>query len=286
MRKPIVAGQFYSSDKNKLGNTIAKFLKPDSKKYKKPITACIVPHAGYVFSGKLAGNVYSKIKEKPDTIILLGANHMGIESGFAISSQDFATPFGVVKNDIEFTSKLLSGSKKGKSFNLDETAGDKLAHQEEHSMEVQLPFLQYLFPNAKIVPIICRGLESLNAIKELAELIFSISIKLKRKILVVASSDFTHYGDSFNFVPFIEDIKENLYKLDRKAIDSILKFNTKEFFVNSAKTTICGVGAIGLCIELARILNCKNAELVEYYASGDITKDWNNFVGYGGIVFY
>jgi MEMO1 family protein len=285
MRKAKFASSFYLQDKTQLEKMISEFLSKNNSKKSKKIKACIVPHAGYVFSGKLAGNVYSQIKEKPDTIILLGANHIGTESGFAVSSQDFETPLGIIRNDIEFTSKLLSESKK-KSFNLDETKRDKIAHQEEHSIEVQLPFLQYLFPNAKIVPIICQAEENINAIKELAELIFGISIKLKRKILVIASSDFTHYGDSFNFFPFIDNIKENLHKLDRKAIDSILKFNTKEFFVNSNKTTICGVGAIGLCIELARVLNCKKSELVDYYTSGDITKDWNNCVSYAGIVFY
>ncbi len=293
MRRAIVAGSFYPTNKEALekqikesflGNLGPKSL--PSKIGKGKIFGVIVPHAGYVYSGQCAAHAYKAIaeSEKPDTFVILGTNHTGYaESGFAVSSQDFETPLSIVRNDKEFSELLISAKKT--RFSIGETAGDKMAHQYEHSIEVQLPFLQFIFQDKfKIVPIICQ-IRSYESYEEFAKLLVGTVRKLKRKICIIASSDFTHFGMNYGFFPFSIDIKESLYKLDRDAINSVLKFKTTNFLEKAEKTTICGAGAIASCIEICKQLKSKKAELLKYYTSGDISGDYNNAVGYASIEF-
>lgn len=287
MRKAIVAGSFYPADKDKLREDIRNFLN-DAKGIKKPerdkIYGVVSPHAGYICSGQCAAYSYSEIIEsgRVETFIILGTNHTGyVESDFALSGEDFETPLGIAKNDKEFYDLLIS---KGKGV-CGDSARDKIAHQNEHSIEVQLPFLQFLFGNKfKIVPIICKT-TNLEKDVNFAKLIIETAKKLKRKTFIIASGDFTHYGFSYGFVPFSTNIKENLYSLDKGAIDLIIKLRTRELLAYSSKTTICGAGAIALAIETCKLLGSKKAELLKYCTSGEITGDYSNAVGYSSIVF-
>lgn len=295
MRKATAAGSFYPAEKeflekqikeSFLGNLGPKSLPP--KKKGEAVIGTIVPHAGYVYSGQCAAHAYKAIAEaeKQDTFIVLGTNHTGYtESNFAISTQDFETPLGIVENDKEFSKLLLESGSKGKRFSAGETAGDKMAHQYEHSIEVQLPFLQFILKQFKIVPIIVMPHMTYESYKDFAKLIIDTAKKLKRNICVIASSDFTHFGMAYGFFPFSSDVKENLYKLDKDSIDSILEFNTKEFLAKAQETTICGAGAIALCIEICKQLKSKNAKLLKYYTSGDLSGDYNTAVGYASISF-
>lgn len=266
IRKPIVAGKFYPADKAELEKQVKSFIK---KNQDNSIKAAIVPHAGYMFSGKCAGKIYSLLPSV-ETYILLGVNHNALGKDIALSLENFETPLGIVENDVELGKEIL------KKLDID---NDDNAHRSEHSIEVQLPFLQItqkIQKNLKIVPIILKNY-NLETCKNLARIICEASKKLKRKIITIASSDFTHAGPGYGFSGSID--------IDKKAIDEILKLNSKDFIEIAEKTTICGAGAIATTIETAKLLGTKKARLLSYYTSADIMPSENK-VGYAGIVFY
>ena len=263
MRKSIVAGKFYPDDKTELEKEIKSFVK---KKPNNLIIAAIVPHAGYTFSGKCAGKVYSLLPEA-DTYIIIGTNHTGLGKEISISLEDFETPLGIVKNDTQLGKEILQ------ELGLQE---DSQAHKYEHSVEVQLPFLQQSQKDFKIVPIIL-GDHNLETCKKLAESIDKTSKRLKRNIILLASSDFTHSGPSYGATIDM--------KIDKEAIDKILKLDSKSFLSLASKTTICGAGAICTVIEFSKFKGAKKAELVDYYDSSSVFPSADK-VGYAGIIFY
>ncbi len=297
-RRPTVSGQFYASDSEELKKQIINCFKgsfgsgmPEHKK-NNVILGAIVPHAGYDYSGQCASHIYRAFSEsqQPDTFIILGVNHQSDSKGVIISLEDFETPLGIVKNDSDFTNLLVKDSKDMKKIKKLKVnvIHDEEAHAFEHSIEVQLPFLQYIFKDSKkelkIVSIILSDY-TYDVCKSLAEVLIDTSKKLKRKICILASSDFTHYGSNYGFVPFTENIRKNLYKMDESAINKILKIDSKSFFDFSKNMTICGAGAITTAIEACKILGAKKSELLKYYTSGDITNDYKTAVGYASIVF-
>lgn len=283
MRHSIVSGKFYPANKQELEKQIEKFfsnLEVASVKIKenKEIKAGIVPHAGYAFSGKCASFVYKLLKNQEiETFIILGTNHSGLGSKISLSIEDFDTPLGLVESNILLIEKIMQ-----KASGLDIEVNEP-SHKYEHSIEVQLPFLQSINKNFNIIPIILRDL-SLKEIKSFSGILADI-IKEDKKIFVLASSDFTHYGESYSFLPFSENIRENLYKLDNKIIDKILKLQTDKFIDEAGESTVCGKDSISVCMETAKNLNLK-AEKLCYYTSGDVIEDWDNCVGYASIVFY
>lgn len=278
MRKPIASDKFYIGDPDKLYEQVNSFLFNVTGT---GVKVGIVPHAGYVYSGKCAGKVYSRFREEVDTVILLGPNHSGVGNEVSFSSQSFLIPFGRINIDLELEKKIL---KKAEEEKLDVGKNEK-AHDYEHSLEVQLPFLQRVLGNVKIIPILLKEMSYENCLK-FSKSVYSCVKKSNKKVKVIVSSDFTHYGEVYDFVLFKENIKENLYKLDEKAIDFILNFDSKSFYNYALKnTTICGVFAITVGVELAKLFNCENSERVCFYNSGDITGDYNNSVNYAGIIF-
>jgi len=288
IRRPIVAGQFYSKDFEKLEEEIkesflSKFGPGDLpiKKRDKKIFGIISPHAGYKFSGPCQAWSYKEIAESkmPESYIILGPNHTGLGSNFSTYVQaNWETPFGIVKVDNFFGRSLL----KKCNFLQDEV----MAHLHEHSIEVQLPFLQYVnkdnLRDLKFLPIAISHF-SIEKCKELAEAI----VESNKNVCIIASSDFTHYGDDYNYVPFTYGKKENLYRLDNEAIGFIKNLDSEGFskFIEKKKATICGVGPIIVAIEACKLLGSKKARLLHYYTSGDITEDYSSAVGYGGLVF-
>jgi MEMO1 family protein len=286
VRKAIVAGQFYEKDFQKLNKQIEECFDGKngpgalpSNKRQRNILGAIVPHAGYVFSGPCAAWCYKKIAEAkfPDLFLILGPNH----SGFGASStilDDWETPFGVVKADKSFAKKLVENSS---------IKENSMAHLNEHSIEVQLPFLQFAsrdnLDNLRIVPLALSQDFNLN---ELAESIKKTINESGKKVCVIASSDFTHYGFAYNYIPFSDNVKENMKKLDYGAIDFIKNFDSEGFlnYVKEKEATICGASAIALLIEILKDKS-KKAELMHYYTSGDVMGDYSNAVGYAGIVF-
>lgn len=264
IRKPIVAGQFYPADKIGLSEEIEKYLKKENKNAN--IKAAIVPHAGYFFSGKCAARVYS-VLPATETYIIAGVNHSALGENIAISLENFETPLGIAKNDLGLGKQILE------QLGIQE---DNNAHKYEHSIEVQLPFLQATQKNFKIVPIILKNY-TLETCKKLARAIKSAAEKLKRKIICIASSDFTHSGQAYGFYGSAE-------KIDKQAINEILNLNTENFIEKAEKTTICGAGAIATIIEFSKLAGAKKAKLLEYYTSSAIMPS-ENAVGYAAIIF-
>ena len=235
-----------------------------------------MPHAGYDFSGKCMAYLYDAIsKQEIETFIILGTNHTGLGSKISLSIDDFDTPFGLVETDIHFIEQIIQ-NKENLDIKVDETP-----HKYEHSIEVQLPFIQVLFKEFKIVPILVRDL-SLKNISKFSEIISKLT---NDKTFILSSSDFTHYGAAYGFVPFKNNVKENLYKLDNADIDEILKLNVKGF-LDKASESVCGKFPVACCLEICRKLNAVRGEKLCYYESGEISQDWENAVGYASIVFF
>jgi AmmeMemoRadiSam system protein B len=277
MRLPVVAGQFYDDDG--LVEQIKRcFLHPlgpgslPSARKSGILSAAICPHAGYVFSGPCASWAYKAVAEAglPDVFIMLGASHSGRTSCF--SSDDWAVPNGTVKNDKELT--LLLSDKLGIPV-------DERPHANEHSIEVQLPFLQFAVKSPKIVPLmVSHDLDPIELGKNLKKAL----VHSRKKYVVIASSDFTHYGVNYGYMPFRDDKKGNLYRLDKSAIDFILQKKTGRFldFVDDTHATICGSLPVAVLLEA---IDFEKSELLKYYTSGDLTGDYSSAVGYASIVF-
>jgi len=287
LRQPVVAGQFYEEDEKALLKQIEDcFLSrfgpqslPEKRDKNKEVFSAIVPHAGYMASGPCAAWVYKEIGESkfPDCYVILGTHHTGL-GRTSVMTDDWKTPLGIVKTDKVFAEALLESS---------DISNERLAHENEHSIEVQLPFLQFVskdnINDLRIVPIIVSHDISCD---EIAESIKKTAELTKTKICVIASSDFTHYGYSYAYVPFSHSIKENLYKLDGKAIEYIKKLDISGFsnYLSETGATICGSAPITTMMHYSRLIGAKNARLLKYYCSGDVFKDYNTSVGYAGIV--
>ncbi|MFO7967088.1 MAG: MEMO1 family protein [Archaeoglobaceae archaeon] len=259
MRYPVVAGQFYPSNADSLKTMVSEFTTPAQNP---SVRACVSPHAGYMFSGKTAGMVHSLIPDA-ETYVIVGPNHSGYGSAVAISMDNWFTPLGEVEIDKEFV-KVMSE----RVMDVDETA-----HRYEHSLEVQVPFLQYLHHDFKIVPI-CLGMQDEETVKEVTEEIIQAEKETGRKISLIASSDMHH------FLPE-KDCRER----DNKVIEAILSMNMSKYFttIYDLQASICGYGAIGVAMEFAKHLG-GGAELVDYSTSGEIAGR-ESVVGYAGIVF-
>jgi len=281
VRKPVVAGQFYPFSKEVLKGEIEKFLNKVKEEKEENFCGFIVPHAGYMFSAFCASHAYKKLLHHfPSNFIIIGPNHTGYgTSEFALTFKDFETPFGLAKNNKELGKKLL------KLTSVDE---DDVAHRYEHSIEVQLPFLQFiaekLGKNFKFVPIVVstNNLEkSICFGKQLGKFLKS------KNACIIASSDFTHYGIAYNFLPFppSKDIGRKIYSIDKEAIEKILKLDSKGFYKEATKTTICGITPIVIAIEACKELGSRKARLLYYSTSADVINDYSTAVGYASIVF-
>ncbi|MBI5389372.1 AmmeMemoRadiSam system protein B [Candidatus Woesearchaeota archaeon] len=284
-REAIVAGTFYAGTKDTLLKQIKGcFISPFGPKVlprplkKAMLKAAIVPHAGYQYSGPAASHIFRRMAEGvlPDTIIILGPNHTG--QGITSTLLDnWQTPLGTVSVDQEIASFLIQNS-----FLRD----DKFAHLQEHSIEVMLPFLQYIYHEQekalRIVPIV---VSSPLYLQKLAEVIKKI-LAQKKNICVLASSDFTHYGISYGFAPFSEHVQENIKHLDMEAIEHIQRKDALGFlqYVRQSGATICGYLPIAVLLETFKE-DPTHPELLSYYTSAQISKDDEHSVSYAAIVF-
>ena len=264
IRVPVVSGTFYPASLSQLKARIEGMV--DEKAVKEEVIGLISPHAGYIYSGPVAGAVISRIKFK-DTFIILGPNHTGIGKPCSIMTEGiWKTPLGEVEIDSELGKQILATS----SY-LQE---DYTAHQFEHSIEVQLPLLQYFKPDIKLVPIILAY--SSGAIyKEIGREIAKAVKDSNREVVIIASSDMTHY-----------EPQESAQRKDNKAIEAILDLNEDELLkrVDELSITMCGYAPTVSLISAARELGATGAELVKYQTSGDTTGDYSSVVGYAGII--
>lgn len=269
VRLPAVAGRFYSGEAHALRAEITGCFKspigPGSSaapagKADMNIIGAVSPHAGYMFSGPVAAHLFMKLwaQEPPTTVIILGPNHTGYGAGVAISDEDFETPLGTAKNDSSLVSELAS----------DLIVRDPSAHAYEHSLEVQIPFMQYIGWDAKIVPI-CIGTNDYETLAEVGERIHDC-IARRDDVLVLASSDMSHY------VP-----AKVAKALDQKAIDCILALDPECLYqtVLSNNISMCGAGPV-VCM-LKAVMGSK-AKLLKYATSGDV-QPMHEVVGYAAI---
>ncbi len=280
MRAPLVAGQFYEGTKEKLIEQIEEsFRKGDtfpSEKRDKRVIAAIVPHAGYVFSGKAAAQAVKEIAESDaEVFVILGVNHQGSGKN-TTTDEDFLTPLGTAKIDKE----LLAILKRDCGLEVNEEA-----HRHEHSMEVILPMLQYAVKKFAFVPLMV-SFDPENLGRALRKGVEEYTKKTKKKVCVIASADMTHFGMSYGFMPFSENIRERLYSLDRGAIELILKKDAKGFlnYIEETKATICGRNTIASLLSYLEKERVKG-ELLDYYTSADVMGDHRTAVGYAAIVF-
>lgn len=261
MRFPAVAGQFYPGSGAELGRQLDGMLHPEKEI---SCLGAVVPHAGYMYSGHVAAKVYSCLP-KADTYVIIGPNHHGLGQPVALSRDSWKTPLGVVEPDLKLAD-LLSGS----IIEYDETA-----HRHEHSIEVQIPFLQKRFQGFKILPI-CMGLQDEKTALEVGQAISKAALKLNRSCIVIASSDFTHY-----------EPQETARKVDAKLLEAILNMDAASLYdrVYRYQATACGYGPIAATIAAASELGAKAGRLLAYATSGDVSGDYSQVVGYAAIAF-
>jgi len=264
IRNPAVAGQFYPAPASELKAMIAGMVKEEA--VKEEAIGLVLPHAGYIFSGPVAGAVISRIKFK-DTFIIMGPNHTGAGKPLSIMTEgSWQTPLGEVEIDSELGKKILDTSK-----HLEE---DDRAHIYEHSIEVQLPFLQYFKPDFKLVPMVF-GHPGGAIYKEVGREIAMAVKELGKDVVIVASSDMSHY-----------EPQELAQKKDTQAIGAMLKLDEDELLKRVAEfnITMCGYAPAVSLIVAAKELGATKAELVKYQTSGDVTGDYSAVVGYAGII--
>ena len=265
VRNPAVAGQFYPGTKASLEENLEEMIPEVASKIN--AIGAVAPHAGYMYSGSTAGEVYARIKPKA-TYIVLSPNHTGYGVPFALSAEPWQTPLGEVQIDEDFILAL-----KQKTGLVQE---DQQAHIFEHSVEVQVPFIQKTAPDAKIVPItVLHG--SIAQLQEVADAIASTITETGGDAVIIASSDMTHY-----------ESRESAKKKDQMAIQKILELDPEGMLqtVEGKNITMCGYIPASIMLMAAKKLNAKKAELVKYTDSGDVTGDTAQVVGYAGIIVY
>lgn len=268
LRHPAVAGRFYPRDPDELRTEAHGYLSQSSSVNVTPVRAigCIAPHAGYMYSGHVAGAVFAHI-EVPRLCVVMCPNHTGVGRALAMMSEGaWETPLGEVPIDTEFALAL-----KQRFPALHE---DSAAHRAEHAAEVELPFLQLQQPDLRFVPI-ALGTGQFEMLEELGVALADAVAQQKNPVLIVASSDMNHYES---------DVVTRAK--DHRAIEKILTLDARGLFdvVTHQNISMCGFGPAVAMLTAARRLGAKSAELVKYATSGDISGDREMVVGYAGVI--
>lgn len=277
VRTPRVAGQFYAGGKDSLRKQIEESFVhglgpgevPETPGDVGDILGIVVPHAGYSYSGMVAAHSYSALygDRKPDTFVILGPNHQGSGSGVALYSKGaWKTPLGAAKIDEDLTGAITSVTE---IIDI-----DGRAHQYEHSIEVQLPFLQYLYGEIKFAPI-SMMIQDADTSIEVAEDIVEAIKATSSNAVIIASTDFSHYVRA-----------EVAEEQDREAIDRIVDMDARGLYrlIQDKGISMCGYGPVMTAIESTSRLGAKRGELIKYATSGDVMP-MNEVVGYGALAF-
>ncbi len=290
IRKPAVAGQFYAGSKDGLINQIESCFLGERGPGSLPkmgiredgLKGVVVPHAGYVYSGEIATHSYLTVADNgfADTFIILGPNHTGIGSGISMYPGGvWETPLGKIPVDEGVVKKLEGGI----------IDIDKTAHIYEHSIEVQLPFLQYISDgkNFSFVPI-CMAMQDYETSREVGESIAGVIKSENKKIVIIASSDFSHVGFNYSTSPPSgERVDKYAMRQDKIAIDKILKLDARGLVesVYQRNITMCGYGCVASMLVAAKKLGAKKAKLLKYGNSFEVSPG-SSCVGYGSIAVY
>ena len=280
VRTPAVAGRFYPGRAEELLREVLEFTSPSKIPTATAAIGCVAPHAGYIYSGSVAGAVYSRLKI-PEHCVILCPNHTGKGRPLAImATTTWQTPLGEVAADADIGARLLR--------RFPALQEDSAAHRAEHAIEVQLPFLQTLRPELKIVPI-AVGTSDFNVLRGLGEALADVisdrheedrhekdqKEERPEKTLIIASSDMNHYESDA-----ITRVK------DRKAIERVLALDARGLWevVMNEDISMCGFGPTVVMLTAAKLLGAASATLVKYATSGDVSGDYNSVVGYAGII--
>jgi AmmeMemoRadiSam system protein B len=279
LRKPAAAGTFYPGSRNEIISMLDNLFSSPSVKRLKPagpeMIGFVSPHAGYIYSGKTAAHGYQRISNagKEATFIILGPNHYGVGPEISIyPSGEWETPLGNVSIDKDFIDKICSVCN-------GDIMMDASAHLYEHSIEVQIPFLQYLFGNNfKIVPI-CMLNQSISVSNAVANFLYDVYLDFEnkgKKVFFIASSDFSHYVQ-----------KKKAEKDDKDAIEKIKSLDVRSFYeaIGKKQISICGYGPISTLMFLSKKLGSSQVNLLDYSTSADATGDEEQVVGYASIEF-
>lgn len=278
IRRPRVAGTFYEGNaeslKAQIENCFLQELGPKklpkvNKNGPREILGLVCPHAGYMFSGPVAANAYYALAMdgKPDIVVILGPNHTGYGSALALMNEGFwHTPLGDVEIDGETANQIVRETRL--------VDVDEVSHRFEHSIEVQLPFLQYLYRSEfKFVPI-CFQMQDLPSAVEVGMAL--VEVLASKNAVVIASSDMTHY-----------EPQGNAAAKDMAVLKAVEAMDEKRFYaiIEAQNVTACGYGPIATVITVAKGLGAKGAKLLCYKSSGDVTGDYSSVVGYAAVIF-
>ena len=270
IRVPTVAGQFYPSRPEALREIVLECLggKPGEKTTgKQEAVAVLAPHAGYIFSGPCAGRVYASVRV-PERVVVLCPNHTGIGEPVAVmGAGEWETPLGSVPVDESLARELMAEDP--------DVSDDESAHRREHSLEVQLPFLQVLSPHMRLVPL-CVGTQRHDVLINLGDALARVIHKAGEKVLIVISSDMSHYISA-----------ERAKALDAKAISAMEALDPVRLHevVRRDRISMCGVAPAVAGLQAARALGARKGTLVSYTNSGDRTGDHREVVAYAGLIF-
>ena len=264
IREPVVSGQFYPSSPEELKAMIRGMV--EEKVTKEDVIGYYAPHAGYIYSGPVVGATISRVNLK-DTFVIMGPSHTGMGAPFSIMTEGtWCTPLGDVEIDAELAKAILSNSSYLKE--------DRSAHLQEHSIEVQLPFIQYFKADIKFVPIILSHTNA-SVYRSIGRAIAKAIKDSGKEVVIAASGDMNHY-----------ESQKITHTKDRQAIESILKLEAGELLerVRDFNISMCGYGTVASLIYAAKEFGSVRTELVKYQTSGDITRDYSSVVGYAGIL--
>jgi AmmeMemoRadiSam system protein B len=266
VRAPAVAGRFYPADPRELSKQVDECVSASKRREKAAAIACVVPHAGYMYSGAVAGSVYGALR-LTRRVVLFGPRHYPRGESLAILTEgEWKTPLGLVRVDAKLASELRHGFPRLRD--------DAVAHQAEHSLEVQLPFLQRLLGDFTFVPVVI-GTDRFAVLEELGTALAGVLQAQPESVLMIASSDMNHYES---------DVVTR--EKDRLAIERILALDPRGLWdtVRDRGISMCGYAPTVAILTAAKLLGATRGELVSYATSGDITGDYEAVVGYAGMV--
>ena len=269
---------FYPTSPDDLRVEVDSLLVPGAPKMR--VIAGVVPHAGYQYSGKVAGAVFSKI-EFPDTFVIVGPDHTGLGADGAIMIEGaWETPHGKVEIDVDLAQTILSRTQALES--------GPLGHPNEHSIEVQLPLLQGFNRRFQFVPIHLSPNNEYPTCEDIGHCVAEAIQASKKSVVVVASTDMTHCGRAYQLPPRGMAAHEFAIMQDRKAIEAILALNPAKLYMTARQeqVSMCGLTTTTSTLVAAKELGGKGVEIISYRTSGDVTKDSETVVGYAGILIH
>ncbi|MFW2367558.1 MAG: AmmeMemoRadiSam system protein B [Desulforhopalus sp.] len=267
MRQPAVADRFYPGSPQTLTKTLTELLAPYSDKVKQKAKAVVAPHAGYIYSGALAAETLCSV-EIPETVVILGPNHHGQGAAVALATSSWDMVLGEVPVDMEIGNLLLS--------NNPNIIADDSAHQLEHSLEVQVPFLQIQNPSLQIVPLVISRLTYKSCV-DIGHTLAHAIAQSDKEVLIVASSDMSHY-----------ESRRSATKKDEKALNKIIDLDPAALYatVIDNRISMCGVIPVVIALHAAIKLGASTSTLIGYTESGYVSGDKQQVVGYAGFVIH